>query len=417
MKGMRLVPILAILSIIGSIIFCNVSAKNRMTTENSQENEEEESSEYSWVEPPIPDFVLNYLDSADWSADTICVVNGRAYYFATDMFSRTSIIYDESKIYADDPTLYYDSVETKEPYKFMIHTATKRLEVDFANKQSVAKMDIFKNMVKETKRYHKDFFSPVGNHVVYGFEVDFQSENSKQSTVVNNWLVSIINKSLTCEETLPDETALHIGYSKHNYNHWKYKGKSNDYKKIAEFASDRYFALKRIEYGDSACDYPYALFFALSLRKSFETENIVSYQKYSHEYNGGAHGYYTESIVSLDKKNNEEITWDYLFTPGSRKQVMSIFYDIVKNDKDYQYWENTESIKIIREHFESSLDAALCDGELVLPQPGLSEEGIVFSFQPYAISCFAAGVFHFTIPYKLVMPYLTDKAKRQIKLA
>ena len=311
MKGMRLVPILAILSIIGSIIFCNVSAKNRMTTENSQENEEEESSEYSWVEPPIPDFVLNYLDSADWSADTICVVNGRAYYFATDMFSRTSIIYDESKIYADDPTLYYDSVETKEPYKFMIHTATKRLEVDFANKQSVAKMDIFKNMVKETKRYHKDFFSPVGNHVVYGFEVDFQSENSKQSTVVNNWLVYIINKSLTCEETLPDGTALYIGYSKHNYNHWKYKGKSNDYEKIAEFASDRYFALKRIEYGDSACDYPYALFFALSLRKPFETENIVSYQKYSHEYNGGAHGYYTESIVSLDKKNNEEITWDY----------------------------------------------------------------------------------------------------------
>ena len=128
----------------------------------------------------------------------------------------------------------YDSVETKEPYKFMIHTATKRLEVDFANKQSEAKMDIFKNMVKETKRYHKDFFSPVGNRVVYGFEVDFQSESSTQSTVVNNWLVSIINKSLTCEETLPDENALYIGYSKHNYNHWKYKGKSNDYEKIAK---------------------------------------------------------------------------------------------------------------------------------------------------------------------------------------
>ena len=155
------------------------------------------------------------------------------------MFSRTSIIYDESKIYVDDPTLYYDSVETKEPYKFMIHTAAKRVEVDFTNKQSVAKMDIFKNMVKETKRYHKDFFSPVGNHVVYGFEVDFQSESSKQSTVVNNWLVSIINKSLTCEETLPDEAALYIGYSKHNYNHWKYKGKSNDYEEIAKFASDR----------------------------------------------------------------------------------------------------------------------------------------------------------------------------------
>lgn len=160
MKGMRLVPILAILSIIGSIIFCNVSAKNRMATDSNQENEEDESSEYSWVEPPIPDFVQNYLDSVDWSVDTICVVDGRAFYFATDLFSRTSIIYDDSKIYVDDPTLYYDSVETKEPYKFMTRTATKRVEVDFANKESVAKMDIFKDMVKETKRFHKDFFSP-----------------------------------------------------------------------------------------------------------------------------------------------------------------------------------------------------------------------------------------------------------------
>lgn len=95
---MRLVPILAILSIIGSIVFCNVSAKNRMTTESNQGNEEEESSEYNWVEPPIPDFVQDYLDSADWSVDTICVVDGKAYYFANDMFSRTNIIYDESKI-------------------------------------------------------------------------------------------------------------------------------------------------------------------------------------------------------------------------------------------------------------------------------------------------------------------------------
>ncbi len=45
MKGMRLAPILAILCIIGSIIFCNVSAKNRMTTDSIQENEEDESSE------------------------------------------------------------------------------------------------------------------------------------------------------------------------------------------------------------------------------------------------------------------------------------------------------------------------------------------------------------------------------------
>lgn len=42
---------------------------------------------------------------------------------------------------------------------------------------------------------------------------------------------------------------------------------------------------------------------------------------------------------------------------------------------------------------------------------GLSENGVVFSFQPYEISCFAAGTFHFTIPYERLKPYLTDRAK------
>ena len=50
-------------------------------------------------------------------------------------------------------------------------------------------------------------------------------------------------------------------------------------------------------------------------------------------------------------------------------------------------------------------------GEFKLPQPGLLKEGVVFSFQPYSISCFAAGVFHFSIPYERLAPYLTERAK------
>ena len=46
-------------------------------------------------------------------------------------------------------------------------------------------------------------------------------------------------------------------------------------------------------------------------------------------------------------------------------------------------------------------------GFINLPQLGLSEEGVVFSFQPYDICCFAAGCFHFTIPYHKVRKYLT----------
>ena len=55
-------------------------------------------------------------------------------------------------------------------------------------------------------------------------------------------------------------------------------------------------------------------------------------------------------------------------------------------------------------------------GELVFPQPGLTDDGIVFSYQPYDISCFAAGAFHFTIPYEKVKPFLTERGRRCVEL-
>ena len=54
-------------------------------------------------------------------------------------------------------------------------------------------------------------------------------------------------------------------------------------------------------------------------------------------------------------------------------------------------------------------------GGYTFPQPGLSDEGVVFSFQPYAISCFAAGTFHFTIPYGKILHLLTPDGRRCVE--
>ena len=66
-----------------------------------------------------------------------------------------------------------------------------------------------------------------------------------------------------------------------------------------------------------------------------------------------------------------------------------------------------------------NLEEAICmkdengvpTGELHFPQPGLSDESVVFSFQPYEIDCYAAGTFHFTIPYDKIKPLLTPRGK------
>lgn len=49
-----------------------------------------------------------------------------------------------------------------------------------------------------------------------------------------------------------------------------------------------------------------------------------------------------------------------------------------------------------------------------LPEGALTESGIIYSFQPYEIDCWAAGVYHFVVPYSRIMPYFTARAKRLI---
>ena len=88
------------------------------------------------------------------------------------------------------------------------------------------------------------------------------------------------------------------------------------------------------------------------------------------------------------------------------KDIVDLLKEEAKKSPNYQMWEpNIDEYTCVKDENDEPT------GLLRLPQPGLSDEGIVFSFQPYEIRCFAAGTFHFTIPYYRLRPYLTDKAK------
>lgn len=54
------------------------------------------------------------------------------------------------------------------------------------------------------------------------------------------------------------------------------------------------------------------------------------------------------------------------------------------------------------------------EAKFELPDGALTDSGVVFSFQPYEIDCWAAGAYHFIVPYKQLMPYMTLKAKMLI---
>lgn len=133
-------------------------------------------------------------------------------------------------------------------------------------------------------------------------------------------------------------------------------------------------------------------FSELYLQAMLYNPRFLTYRMFTNSYEGGAHSMYTESLVSFDHVHQQVIDFDYLFKLGSQNEVMTIMIEEAKKTPQYSEWH-------------PNLD------DLALPCPGLSEDGVVFSFQPYAISCFAAGVFHFTIPYERLGPLFTDRAK------
>ena len=364
--------------------------------------------------PLIPKFLVNYMDSTWWSTDTICVVNGKAYYRAYDEYGRTSAIYTLSELLCEDSTLNYDSVDTKSKTKFRISTAYKTMVVDFANKEDVRKLKAMVPHYSRVQHFRKDYFSKTGNVVLYHFEVDYPKSSTTYCDVIRRWLIRKVNESLTNDEDVPEENAIYIGYKKRNLNQWTFKGDINDIKEVGRFASNRYFEIKKQEYGEDRHDYPCALFFDLSLRLISTNGKYYSYQKQAHEYNGGAHGFYTETIVSLDPKTSEEIDWSYLFVSGCEDEIYSLYYKVVR--KDPHYIESR--IGMYSPETEEQFKDRLCvqEGKNILPKPGLTDIGVVFSYLPYEIGSFADGTSHFTIPYKDLKPFMTAKAKKLLNL-
>ena len=136
------------------------------------------------------------------------------------------------------------------------------------------------------------------------------------------------------------------------------------------------------------------------------TSRFVTFTKYSMKYEGGLHGNYSERFISYDYVHKREIDYDYLFREGSKAEVVKILLDEVEKSPRYKDWNPDVKSEVIVEDSKGHTT-----GEFKLPQPGLMKEGVVFSFQPYSISCFAAGVFHFTIPYERLTPFLSERAK------
>ena len=150
----------------------------------------------------------------------------------------------------------------------------------------------------------------------------------------------------------------------------------------------------------------------MEIKKEYETDLLVTYSYTEDIYLNGAHGmqyFYGQTFRKSDGRRFDE---------GMMRQLYSEeMYELRKEG--------------LRKYFNESGDNANTDEELkeciitdddvnYLPMPKhtpyVTKKGMVFIYQPYEISYYAAGAPTFTIPLKKMKPFLTQTAKELLEM-
>lgn len=340
-------------------------------------------------------------------ADTICIIDGKVFYYGVgETVVGTNMIFDKDKVWLDAPALTVFPYADTSSYSFYVCTPFKCLLIDFSDENSLAQLSSLTKVLPSFERNTQSFVTE-DSIAWYDFEVDFPTSSVTNAKAIRKWLVGKIAESNRNNADLPFLTAIYISYRKGPEGVWEYVGDLTNNQQITQFAADVYFAIIESDYGDLEEEFiPTGLSRTLNMQAKMCNKRFVTYQECTFDYSGGAHGYYTEKLLSFDHVHNQEIDNSYLFNPGYDEELANILVEEALKSPTNQVSESN-----IRAGVANLDEEGHPIGGCTFPRPGLSEEGVVFSFQPYEISCFADGTFHFVIPYERLKHLLTDRAK------
>ena len=379
---------------------------------NAVKNEEKTTNQEVVTECENFDSVLDEEDLSEQMsispiADTICIIDGKVFYYGVgETVVGTNMIFDKDKVWLDAPALTVFPYSDTSSYSFYVCTPFKCLLIDFSDEYSLAQLSSLTKVLPSFERNTQSFVTE-DSIAWYDFEVDFPTSSVANAKAIRKWLVRKIAESNRNDADLPFLTAIYINYRKGPEGVWEYVDDLTNDQQITQFAADVYFAIIESDYGDLEEEFiPTGLSRTLNMQAKMCNKRFVTYQECTFDYSGGAHGYYTEKLLSFDHVNNLEIDNSYLFKPGCEEELVNILVEEALKSPNYQVSETS-----IRSGVANLDEEGNPIGGYTFPRPGLSEEGVVFSFQPYEISCFADGTFHFVIPYERLKHLLTDRAK------
>ena len=149
--------------------------------------------------------------------------------------------------------------------------------------------------------------------------------------------------------------------------------------------------------------------FIKTIKKSHESDLLVTYIVSIMGFEGGAHGYSFEKGATFRKSDGKIFNYD-MFTDTNSREFKNILTSGLKN-----YFSENIGTKDI--NLEDFIFGPIDSDFPKLPEEGpyLTADGITFIYQEYEIAPYAAGKPMFTIPYNVIEPYLNHTGKTFIR--
>lgn len=395
----------------------------------------------------FPDLSLPSLSADSSEKDTVCDVDDEELvdHMSDDYFFIESVMYAsghsfgmrgditewggwyfDSVCVGDDRMLTYDSVG---PSKLRLSLVTRDLTVDLGDPDAEAKIKAFMQppdgFTRFERRYEQCLDSATEENDspmeyrymgMFTFVADCPDSTVEGRDKINRFICGLAGISEAEKAKVPAMSAFYAGFNKTKSYRPVYTGNTGDMQGLSDFlahrASENWKREGEFGVGSSALD--------VSVRSRVANRRFVTFAKYEYDRVGIGHGMYAETFHTLDLKSGRALTNADIFKAGTLDKVREKLFGVMARDP--RYTAAHDGVKTARDVARSTgrwrmTDPADEEGEWVeieLPEGALTSTGVVFSFQPYEIGCFAEGAYHFIVPYSRLRPYLTPTARRLV---
>lgn len=368
-------------------------------------------------------------ESEELWIDTIMYADGHSFGYRGDV-SMWGGWYLDTIYVGDDRMLKYDSVG---PTTLKLSLITKDIIINLKDPEAPVKIRDFMHPVNGFSRFQKSYEQCLDSVTdeeygtwkymgEFSFTVDYPDSGMVDATKINHFIGELTGISGHERARVPSLSAFYAGFKQTKNYRPVYTGNANDMKCLSDFLAHKTFEhwIRGGEFGIGSSAS------TLAIKPHIVNERYITFGKYEYDRIGTGHGGYTETFHTFDFKHGNELTNFDIFKSQNLDKVKMALFAVMAKDPHYRAW-NGDSITASEiqgkiEGWQSPNPVLECteleeserDVKFELPNGALTDSGVVFSFQPYEIDCWAAGSYHFIVPYKQLMPYLTPKAKRLI---